>query len=815
MNNYLILRSQNSPYNDVTKNSVLSFADMDENLIFLKGNIIYTAETNAGIVTLKKYNGEDITFIGGGSGTFSGGTVTGPTNFIAGLTANTISANTLTLNGVTITGFTSGTPFYLQSSPSTDAGSNKTSTIQRSGTIFIGDYNASTGIGSYSFMSKNSIAMSHSGYTYINQESYTNNSNDSGSLGMYRQRGTPQASLNLLNNDKLGDVKFITNSYGSSGGTYLTNSVGVYANENHGGGDFGNSGGTRMDFYLIPNGTNSIRKALSIIGSGDTRIFGNLTASTVSATTYYNLPPATFTGGTVNGYTEFQNGVNANSINATVYYNLPTDVFVYSGSYNSNTGSLTLKNTTGGTFNINGLNTGVGTFSGGTVTGATQFTGGLSATTISATTYLGIPTSLTGGTYSNGSLLFTNNTGGTVTINTSTNYAAGVISGATYTSAGSGQINLPAVKVALYNNATNIEPIIVYDIASGTTGVGDIPVLTDNDTNYIVIEYNGGAPRYNVYDNDGVVNDSSIVLYMVVYRLGNFVHTLEFGNQGAGLANKLNDRFIMTDRFGYESGLGLSLSALTGIVMVSAGVAWNGPNRQSLTAVNSSGSTFFKNYHVGGSWTADTSGDYINNTYYDNGTDIVTATAGKYLVNWYFRGQETNSHIYEVYSESQYDTVALAQLATEPALPELITSHAFLVGRIIVGVGATTGLTESAFVNTFQSTNVTSHNDLVGIQGGTAGQYYHLTSNQYNNLALTNTNNYFSVGQTINGNLSANTFTITSTPVNSNDNTQILTRNSVTGDIEYVDVSVLTGSTAPSSFNYGLVNAMINFNFLT
>ena len=178
MNNYLILRSQNSPYNDVTKNSVLSFADMDENLIFLKGNIIYTAETNAGIVTLKKYNGEDITFIGGGSGTFSGGTVTGPTNFIAGLTANTISANTLTLNGVTITGFTSGTPFYLQSSPSTDAGSNKTSTIQRSGTIFIGDYNASTGIGSYSFMSKNSIAMSHSGYTSINQESYTNNSND-------------------------------------------------------------------------------------------------------------------------------------------------------------------------------------------------------------------------------------------------------------------------------------------------------------------------------------------------------------------------------------------------------------------------------------------------------------------------------------------------------------------------------------------------------------------------------------------------------------------------------------------------------------
>ena len=71
MNNYLILRSQNSPYNDVTKSSVLSFADMDENLIFLKGHVIYTATTNNGIVTLKKYNGENITFIGGGGGTGS------------------------------------------------------------------------------------------------------------------------------------------------------------------------------------------------------------------------------------------------------------------------------------------------------------------------------------------------------------------------------------------------------------------------------------------------------------------------------------------------------------------------------------------------------------------------------------------------------------------------------------------------------------------------------------------------------------------------------------------------------------------------
>jgi hypothetical protein len=393
--------------------------------------------------------------------------------------------------------------------------------------------------------------------------------------------------------------------------------------------------------------------------------------------------------------------------------------------------------------------------SGGTVTGGTQYTSGLTANTLSATTYYNLPTDIrvTGGTYSNGSLTFTNNTGGTFNILTSTNYSAGVISGATYSSTGTGQVNLPAVKVALYNNANNIEPIVVYDVASGTTGSGGISGLTDNDTNYIVIDYNGGSPIYKVLDNDGTVNNSSIVLFMIIYRLGNFVHTLEFGNYGAGLPEKLNNRILQTDRFARESGLSLGLSGSTGIVTLTSGVAWNGSYRQSLVAVNSQDDIFFKNYHSGGTWTYNTTGDTLNNTYYDNGTNIVVATSGKYLVNWYFRGQEINDHLYEVYGTNEYASVSEAQLSTEPLLPELITSHAFLTGRIIVQVGATTGSVESSFVSVFQSTQVTSHNDLNAIQGGTAGEYYHLTSNQYNNNAYVNVNNNFTTNQTITGNL--------------------------------------------------------------
>jgi hypothetical protein len=523
------------------------------------------------------------------------------------------------------------------------------------------------------------------------------------------------------------------------------------------------------------------------------KIQGNLAITSISATTYYNLPSSGgfFTGGTVSGATNFTDGLSANTISATTYYNLPTDIYTTGGTYNS--GSATFTNNTGGTFTVTGFGTGGGSteFTGGTVTGATSFIDGLSANTISATTYYNLPIDVfvtggtysagiteftnstggtfnvsgfktddlyvTGGTYDNGLLMFTNNTGGTFNISTTTNYSSGPISGSTGWSNNSGEMNLPAIKVSLANNANNIEPNLVYNIASGTTGSGGIPSLSNNDTNYIVVEYNGGSPRYNVYNNDGVVDDSSVVIVYIVYRLNTFIHVLEFGNYGAGLANKLNDRFMMTNRFGWESGLNISLSASTGVIDLSAGVAWNGPYRQSLVGINSQDDIFFKNFHSGGTWTYTTTGNTLNNIYYDDGTDIITATSGKYLVNYYYRGQEINDHMYEVYSVNQYDSINEAEAVTNPELPELITSHAFLVGRIIVEVGATTGVTQTAFATVFQASGYApsagNHNDLSGLQGGVGGQYYHLTSDEYNNNAYTNVDNNFSTTQTINGNL--------------------------------------------------------------
>lgn len=108
------------------------------------------------------------------------------------------------------------------------------------------------------------------------------------------------------------------------------------------------------------------------------------------------------------------------TISASTYLNLPIDVFVTGGTYNNGTGTATFTNNTGGTFSVSGFSTssGSGTFTGGTVTGATIFTNGLTANTISATTYFNLPTDIrvTGATYNNNTFTYTNNTGGTFSV---------------------------------------------------------------------------------------------------------------------------------------------------------------------------------------------------------------------------------------------------------------------------------------------------------------------------------------------------------------------------------------------------------------
>ena len=139
--------------------------------------------------------------------------------------------------------------------------------------------------------------------------------------------------------------------------------------------------------------------------SSSTIIFTNNTGGTFNVTGITATGGGTFTGGTVNGSTIFTNGLSANTISATTYQNLPLDITITGGTYSASASTIIFRNNTGGTFNVTGITaTGGGTFTGGTVTGSTIFTNGLSANTFSSST-INTPISNTQVVYSNNGTL--------------------------------------------------------------------------------------------------------------------------------------------------------------------------------------------------------------------------------------------------------------------------------------------------------------------------------------------------------------------------------------------------------------------------
>ena len=214
----------------------------------------------------------------------------------------------------------------------------------------------------------------------------------------------------------------------------------------------------------------------------------------------FNATLDVVTGLTVNGL------LVVDQLSASTYQNLPKDVYVTGATYND-ANTFTFTNNDGESFNV----------SFDVVTGLTV-NGSLSVNTFSASTYQNLP-----------------------------QYYAGVITGATnWVDNNDGSITLPDTQVALFDNPNFTGPINLYNVSSQTF------VLNNNDTNYIGVDYNGGSPTYISTTLDTITNSSDIILYLIVYRNDNVIHTLEFGDYGAGLPNKINDRILGTDRFAHE-----------------------------------------------------------------------------------------------------------------------------------------------------------------------------------------------------------------------------------------------------------------------
>jgi hypothetical protein len=314
---------------------------------------------------------------------------------------------------------------------------------------------------------------------------------------------------------------------------------------------------------------------------------------------------------------------------------------------------------------------------------------------------------------------------------------AGAVTKPTYIDNDNGTLTLNSSEYSLYTNATfgGLTQRFIIEEATTTLTPG-VLYLMDNTINYIVVNYNGGDPRYEVIQNVELITESDILPHLTVFRSGNILRLLSWDAMGSGLANKLHQRIVKTRRFERESGLILSETSdpVERTVIVSEGKCWNGVNRTIFEEENSSEENIVQWNHVAGVWTNSQVAQY-DNFYYDNGTNLVEMTTNRWKVLWFYRCKADNyKTVSYVFGNGQYHSSAAAADESAPVnLPTPVSLSAILVGRIIIKKEATSGIVSSAFDTIYPDTQIMNHNDAANIQGGIVDEYYHLSADEYTN----------------------------------------------------------------------------------
>jgi len=297
------------------------------------------------------------------SATFTGGTVSGPTNFTGGLSSTTISATTYyNYPDTYVTGFSLTNDVITLSQNRIDSYSSFTVTLSGlTGTPQqIAYYNVDgklTGDTNFTRLDEtNNYSTLIANASSLNVNEYQQSSYD---YDRVRNR-VFNDDISLVGVTRLESQSFLSKVENTSGGTIssleILESSGSFTYQDSGGtycGFFYNS--TNPGWSIVRSGTQydyNLPQSAYVAGSVLTDVSGDGNLTWVVPTS------STFTGGTVSGSTNFTNGLTANTISATTYQNLPTYISAVTESANvftvsSNSGSpttITVDAVTGGTY---------------------------------------------------------------------------------------------------------------------------------------------------------------------------------------------------------------------------------------------------------------------------------------------------------------------------------------------------------------------------------------------------------------------------------------------------------------------------------
>jgi len=271
----------------------------------------------------------------------------------------------------------------------------------------------------------------------------------------------------------------------------------------------------------------------------------------------------------------------------------------------------------------------------------------------------------------------------------------------------------------------------------------DLTGLADNSVFWIYFDWNSGTPQYAATTDRTDVNEYDQFTVGRVWRSGTTVEVMQSGHNLYDKDRRAHNRLILKygnmDRI---SGGVISAHATALRLSCTAGI-WYVANTPFSTEL---ANTFKVIYKTGSAvWVTSSEltlfSDIFNGaaakTYetYQNGNDLAALTANFYGVYWIFICPEGD--LYVVLGTSKYANIGLAQAATVPSsLPPYCVDWGNLIGRVIIKNSAAAFYSvESIFSTQFTLSAVVDHNSIGGLQGGTAGEYYHLLLAEYTELS--------------------------------------------------------------------------------
>ena len=291
----------------------------------------------------------------------------------------------------------------------------------------------------------------------------------------------------------------------------------------------------------------------------------------------------------------------------------------------------------------------------------------------------------------------------------------------------SGNVDVSALRGMGKTADGDLEDIYSFELAA----VSDL-AMVDGATNYIYVDMNGsgdGVPGWAVTQTRSDIEMYRDFPVGLVYRDGTTTHILESGMQLQNHARRAHERTRELSPFARASGGNISESG-NRYIASDAGVFYRGLNRVTTDAVDTDGApTFTRWYHDGaGDWTSDQKSQICAAAYqYDTGTGLGNVTL--YGVFWVFVHYDSDLHV--VMGRGNYK-LADAQASEVPTLPDSVNDFGVLAARIIIKFnGVNFYAVESAYSQMFAQTGGIDHNDTGSKQGGTAGEYYHLTATEY------------------------------------------------------------------------------------